>query len=125
MRTVIASGRIEPIRERFSFDEYQRGREYERATRAAIVAPIVTHNGEQDLPQGLVVAILSGEVHHRHPLLRRKEPLFHIAVNGEYWGIVWASQLANFRGRAGYRDAATGQTFPAMPDAPVGIRPTI
>ncbi len=70
-------------------------KKYELFCTATIAKHIVTHEGEQDLPEGTIVGVRYATT-ARNQLFRRNEPVFAVTVRGQFWGHLYASAMKDF-----------------------------
>lgn len=64
-------------------------------TTAQVSKHVFTHNGENDLREGDIVAV-SYIGHKRNQLFRRDEAVYAITANGQFWGHLYANALDRF-----------------------------
>lgn len=61
---------------------------------ARVARHVLTHNGENDLPEGAIVGVRFYAV-ARNQLFRRDEPIYTVIHEGREWGTVYANALAD------------------------------
>jgi hypothetical protein len=63
---------------------------------AVVKGHIFTHNGEQDIAEGTIVAV-SFRCMARNQMYKREEPVYSVTLQGgKYWGDLYESALCDF-----------------------------
>jgi len=84
------------IYDRFDYADYYRNAEKYKNYRTALVAShVFTENGTSDLRQGECVGIAYARTEF-NGLYNRFEPVYAVTANGNQWGEMFASTLADF-----------------------------